>query len=318
MVRYFINYEDLIENNVINKKITLFSSSLFIRKKHKKDLVKFEPVLHLNGNNNVLNYARKLNYTKKGILMVELIEDEAKMFDQLLIKKYEQIDDNVCKKVIDKKREKIRLIGFRSLINMNESELKQGNILVLMPCFSNKKYMYISCDRSALAKEYSIIDRRNMLLKQSVGSDIYFHTNDEELLERYKNDITEIKEINFSTYKIINHKLFILDSINNSDIIGFNGDNYYCLDILSQNATPVYIENTLNGYNISTNENTDYNKKGYIINTLYLNNLLNNEALKPLIKYINIYELIDGEYKKISLEKHLDDIKILKYTKKNW
>ena len=187
-----------------------------------------------------------------------------------------------------------------------------------MPCVSNKNYMYVSGDRSVLAKEYSVLDRRNLLLKEGVGSDIYFHTTDDDLLDRYKNDITEISEIDFCTYDIVNHKLFILDSINNSDIIGYNGDNYYCLDVSSDNALPIYIKNNVEGYKLSLNDKMDYSKKGYIINSIHLNKLLTNNAIEPLIKHINIYELSDGNYKKIPLEKHLNDIKVLKYTKKNW
>ena len=319
MVRYFINYEDLIENNVIDKNISLYSSCLFIKKKMKKGLVKFVPLFNYIGNNsNILNYVKKLNYSKKGLLMVELSYDEMKEFDELLIKKYEPIEDNVCKKVFVKNDNTIKLINYKTLFNMNDDELSKGNIVVLMPCVSNNNYMYISGDRSRLAREYNINDRRDMLIKFGVGSDIYFHTKDEELLNLYKNDITEVKEIDFCKYEILNHKLFVLDSINNSDIIGFNADNYYCLDILSYNSTPIFISESINGYKLNTRDNKDYIKKGYIINSLYLERFLNNDALKPLIKYINVYELVDGIYKKIPLEKHLNDIKILKCTKKNW
>jgi len=131
-----------------------------------------------------------------------------------------------------------------------------------------------------------------------------------------KEVITEIKKIKHSTYEITKNRLFILDSINTSNIIGFNANNYNCLDRLSLNSTPVFIENKPNGYNISMKEN-NYNSKGYIINSIYLNNLLKNNAIEPLIKYINIYELEDGIYKKQSLEEYLKDKKILKYTKKN-
>ena len=138
MVRYFINYEDLIENNVIDKNISLYSSCLFIKKKMKKGLVKFVPLFNYIGNNsNILNYVKKLNYSKKGLLMVELSYDEMKEFDELLIKKYESIEDNVCKKVFVKNDNTIKLINYKTLCNMNDDELSKGNIVVLMPCVSN-------------------------------------------------------------------------------------------------------------------------------------------------------------------------------------
>lgn len=317
MVRYFINYEDLLENNIINKNINIYSPNLFIKKRYKKGLVKFDNIPFSNDYNvNILNFARKLNYNKKGILMVELTNEEASKFDELLIKKYENIGNNICKKIFDKDKGNIKLINFTTLINLNEDELMKGSIVTLMPCVSNRKYMYASSDRSKLSREYNIMERRNLLLKENIGCDIYFHTNDEEILERNKNNITEIKEVAFSTYEIVKNKLFVLDSISNGDIIGFNSNNYYCLDMLSLNSTPVYIENTIDGFKISSKED-NYNSKGYIINSIYLNNLLRNNYIEPLIKYINIYELENGVYKKQNLEEYLKEKKILRYIKKN-
>lgn len=316
MVRFFINYEDLIENNIINKNINIYSPNLFIKKRYKKGLVKFDNIPFSNDYNiTILNFVRKLNYNKKGILMVELTSEEASKFDELLIKKFEIVENNICKKIFDSK-ENIKLINFVDLINLTEEELEKGTIISLMPCVSNKKYMYVSADRSRLSREYNIIDRRDMLLKKNIGCDIYFHTNDEELLERHKNNLTEIKEINFSTYEIVKNKLFVLDSINNSDLIGFNSNNYYCLDMLALNSTPIFIKNNVNGFKISFNED-NYNSKGYIINSIHLNTLLRNNSIEPLIKYINIYELENGIYKKQNLEDYLKDKKILKYIKKN-
>jgi len=317
MVRYFINYEDLIENNIINKNINIYSPNLYIKKRYKKGLVKFDNIPFSNEYYiNILNFTRKLNYNKKGILMVELTSEEASFFDELLIKKYESIEDNICKKVFNKEKVNIKLINFVDLVNLNEEDLKKGTILTLMPCLSNKKYMYISADRSILYNEYNIIDRRNMLLKENIGADIYFHTNDEELLERHQNNLTEINEVAFSTYEITKNKLFILDSISNSEIIGFNSSNYYCLDMLALDSTPVFIKNNGNSFDISIKED-NYNSKGYIINTIHLNTLLRNNSIEPLIKYINIYELDNGVYKKQNLEEYLKEKKILKYTRKN-
>lgn len=316
MVRFFISYEDLIENNIINKNINIYSPNLFIKKRYKKGLVKFDNIPFSNDYNiTILNFVRKLNYNKKGILMVELTSEEASRFDELLIKKYEIIENNVCKKIYEKK-DNIKLINFLDLINLTEEDLNKGTIISLMPCVSNKNYMYISTDRSILSNEYTLIDRRNMLLKENIGSDIYFHTNDEELLERYKNNLTEIREIDFSTYEIVKNKLFVLDSINNSDIIGFNVNNYYCLDMLGLNSTPIYIKNNDDSYEISVSED-NYNSKGYIINSIHLNTILRNNSIEPLIKYINIYEMDNGIYKKQNLEDYLREKKILKYIKKN-
>jgi len=316
MVRYFINYEDLLENNIINKNINIYSPNLYIKKRYKKGLVKFDNIPFSNDYNvNILNFARKINYNKKGLLMVELTSEEASKFDELLIKKYEVIENDICKKIYEKK-DNIKLINFVDLINLAEEDLNKGTIITLMPCISNKEYMYISTDRSKLTGEYNIIDRRNMLLKENIGCDIYFHTKDEELLERHKNNLTEIKEIDFSTYEIVKNKFFVLDSINHSDILGFNSNNYYCLDMLALDSTPIYIENKLGGYKISLKEE-NYNSKGYIINSIHLNSLLRNNSIEPLIKYINIYELDNGDYKKQNLEEYLKDKKILKYIKKN-
>jgi len=317
MVRYFINYEDLVENNVINKNINIYSSNLFIKKKYKKGLVKFENILYFNDYNiNILNFAKKLNYNKKGILMVELTKEEADKFDNLLIKKYKNINDNICEKIYNNGNQ-IKLIKFNDLINLSEEEIKKGTIIALMPCVNNKDYMYVSADRSKLSNEFNINERRNMLLKEGIGCDIYFHTEDEELLERCSDNLTEIEEVDFSTYKINKNKLFVLDSINTNNIIGFNSSNYYALDVLSSNSIPVYIENLSIGYKLSTSQDF-YNSKGYIINSFYFDSLLKGSAINPLIKFINVYELENGIYKKTSLEDYLNDAKTLKYTKKNW
>lgn len=313
MIRYFINYEDLIENNVINKVIKIDCPELFIIKKHKKNYYKFEPIIHFN--KNILKVIRKLNYKKKGLLMVELTKEESLEFDSLFIKTYKSLDNDIYIKDNVINDENIRLINFKTLVNMNNKELRNGNIVAMMPCFSNKNYMYISADRSVLSKEFDLADRRNMLLKENIGCDIYFHTTDEEILDRYKNDITEVKEVDFHTYDLIKHKVFVLDPIGNSEISFFNGENYYCLNVLSKDLTPIYIKNIDNGYLLNVNQKEDYNKKGYIINSIHLSKLLESDGIEPLIKYIGVYELVNGIYVKKSLNEYLSVIKTLKYTR---
>ena len=46
MIKYFINYEDLIENEKLKKELNIFSPELFIIRKNKKGEYNIQPLLH--------------------------------------------------------------------------------------------------------------------------------------------------------------------------------------------------------------------------------------------------------------------------------
>ena len=318
MIRYFINYEELLENNFLNEVIDIANPRLNIIKKTKKGLYKFEPLLYVREkSNDLLNYARRINYNKKGILMVELTQEESKLFDDLFIKKYILSNNTEYKKIFDNLDNTIHLINYSALINMNMSEINKGSIVAMMPCVSNKDYMYISGDRSVLLNE-SISKRRNELKKMNIGCDIYLHTENEEMLDKFKDHVTEVKEIDFHTYKLTKHRFYVIDSLMNNDVIGFNGSNYNCLDILLLNSLPVFISKNEDSYKFSLKEKYDYINKGYIIDDINLYKMIKSSSIDPLIKFINVYEIEDDKYIKTSLNEYIKKEDAKSLIKRNW
>ena len=113
MVRYFINYEDFIENKNIND-IDLYYLQLFNKRKNKKGLYTFIPITN---EYEIYNQIKKNNNKKN--LMVELTEAEEKEYNPLLIRKYEESSDGLYKKTYNMDDEYIALINYSTLLNMN-------------------------------------------------------------------------------------------------------------------------------------------------------------------------------------------------------
>ena len=311
-MKYFISYEDLLENNKLNRDINFDSKELHIIRKDKLNKIRIES---LNKFSEFKNSFDKLvqnnNYKKKRILLVELSEEEKDLFDPLLIKVYKKLEDGSFEKVFNNKNI-ISLINFSAVINMKPSELESGNFVALMPCVSNPNKMYISLDRE---NELEIRKRRQVLNNLELGCDIYFHTTDETLLEKYKDFITKVKEKDFKTYELVEHKVFVIDSLSQDRMIDWTYSTLNLVDSLCYNSIPVNIIRDDDRYKLNIHELDSKEQKGYII-TREFDTILYNSAILPILKYINVFELVNGSYKKISIHEYLEEKNILKYIKK--
>lgn len=312
MYRYFIKYEDYI-SNISRDNLDLSELSFSIKTKLKKDLYSIESIIFYKDIiKDTINYTKR---NKKSSLLIEIKEKDLNLYNPLSIRKFEHKKDNLYKKVTYKK-DVLKLINYDAFIDMSVNEINRGNIVIAEPCINDNKYIYLNTNINSIFKKKNIQELRIELISKKIGCDIYFFTEDEYLLEKYDNDITEVKEIDCNKYIIIKQKLYIIDSIKNSDLIGFSGSNYLYLDLITQDSIPIYIIEKNDKY-IITLDDINYGKKGYIITNPQLNKLLNNKEMIPLLKFINRYELDNETYKKYSIDIYGKESNTLKYKRVN-
>ncbi len=311
MVKNFITYKDFTENC---EEIPDLENIYFIRKSKKNKNYYFLPLESFT-NEEILAIIKKeenLTYDKKNNLFIEIDDDLKTRFDRILIRKYKNIYGNVYEKV-KSQNDEISLIKYNCISNISNKELDNGKIVTVMPCISDKKHYYICSDR----ENYSTLQsRRSELQNMAIASDLYFHTNDTDLLENYKDDLVVFTRIDSNKYELKNVKLFIIDSIPTDRIYNLTSKNYNCFFKIMDRAIPVNIVENGNGYNLNIESILDNEKKGYIIMNDIMDYLSYSNDIEPFIKYINVYELIDGVYEKTSLEQYLKSRNILKYIKK--
>ena len=305
MTKYFISYQDYKEIN--DSKI---DKNLYVKRKTKSGLYRFETIILFNDEKFLTTLKNDKN------VLLELKEDELEDYNSLFIKKYNLIDNNLYKEEIYNNKN-IKLINYNALIDMNETEINKGDIIFLEVDSEDKKYYNINFNFVSLFSRGNIKEIRRNLISENLLSDLYFYTEDNEILEKYDEYLIEIKEELPNKYKVLNNKLYILDSIKNSDLVGFNSSNYLVLDIISENSVPVYIlNNENNNYDIVLND-VNYGKKGYYITNPEIVKLLKKQEIKPLLKFINIYEFDDNGYKKIPTTNNMEEKNILKYQRVN-
>ena len=315
MIKYFISYEDLLEDNKLNKKIDFDRAELHIIRKYKDNKIRIESLKNFSEfKKSFEKLIQNNNYTKKGILLVELTEEEKDMFDPLIIKTYKKLDDVSYEKVFNNESV-ISLINYNSIKNMKPSEFERGEVVALMPCIEDPENMYISLDREKTIVGIDINSRRRTLNNLEIGCDLYFHTTDDVLLERYKESITTLKEKKFHTYELVEHKVFVIDSLSQDRIIDWTYSTLNLLDSICYNAVPVNIVEETEGYKLNIHDIDKKEKKGYII-TRDINTILYDSQILPILKYINVFVLVNGSYKKIPLQDYLEKNNILKYIKK--
>lgn len=305
MSKYFIEFENYVS---VNKKIS-FETKLYVKRKTKSGLYRFESIIFYNDERFIKTIKNNKN------IVIELKEDELEEYNDLLIKKYNLIDGNIYKEQIYNNKP-IKLINYNALIDMNEEEISKGYIIFLEVNNEDRKYYNINFNINSLFGKENIKNIRKKLISENLASDIYFYTEEDELLEKYDEYTVEIKEELPNKYKVLNNKYYILDSLKNSDIIGFNSSNYLLLDTISDNSIPVYIVNKENNFDIVLN-NINYGKKGYCITNPDIEKLLKKEEIKPLLKYINLYKLESDSYKKTPIINIEEEKNILKYQRIN-
>lgn len=316
-IKYFINYKDLKNNNTINKEITPESKELKIIKKYKDGNIKIIPLSYFKENAKLfLENIDELENNKKGIcLMVELTKEETLLISPSLIKKYRAKNENVYEMI----KSEIKLINYSAFANMTLKEMNSGNIHKLVTVISNGKNLFkITFNDKIINKSASITQKRVNLAERGIGSDIYFYTDDEEVLDKYKDNITILKETEEGLYKIENQQLLIIDSIPQNYVNDMSNETFRCLYELYNNSIPVYMKENDDKIvvDISIEESKDHQRKGYIFFGTNMNTLIYNKAIEPLLKYINIYHLKDDIYKITNIEEYMKKNNILKYIKK--
>ena len=229
MIKYFISYEDLLENNKLNRTIDFDSKELHIIRKNKDNNIRIETLS--NFSELKIHFDKLIqsnNYCNKGVLLVELTEEEKELFDPILVKTYNKKEDGTFEKVFNSENI-VSLINYDSIRNMRPNEFVEGELVALMPCVSNPEHIYISLDRDKTLVNLDVNNRRKKLNNLEIGCDLYFHTTDSSLLERYKDSITILKEKKFQTYELVEHKMFVIDSLSRDRIIDWT---YPTLDLL--------------------------------------------------------------------------------------
>ena len=310
MLRYFISYKTLIEDDKLEMDLDLFSPELVIIKKNKDGNYRVEPILYFNGyRRDLVSYADKITQNKKDVsLMVELSEEDAKKINFLYLKKFETMDDenkNHLKLLEDKE---IKLISYNCYKNMSNKDIEDGYLVLLEKSFRDKLSIRI------LSDEFSI-DRKKLICS-GIGSDIYFYTEDEEVLEKYADEITAIKSCELDLYELTKQKVVVIDSISQDRVNDLNDSSLRALYELCNSSIPIYITEKDNFYNITFNKVDRCSKKGYMIVDFNIQNIMCDSLLLPLLKYINIYILENDSYEKINIEDYMKEKDILKYIKK--
>ena len=152
MLRYFISYKTLIEDDKLEMDLDLFSPELVIIKKNKDGNYRVEPILYFNGyRRDLVSYADKITQNKKDVsLIVELTEEDAKKINFLYLKKFETMDDenkNHLKLLEDKE---IKLISYNCYKNMSNKDIEDGYLVLLEKSYRDKLSIRILSDEFSI------------------------------------------------------------------------------------------------------------------------------------------------------------------------
>ena len=233
------------------------------------------------------------------MIMIELTSEELDKIEEKDIEKYEDINNGYLKKFYYRyELNDIELINYSVFINMSIYESELGKLVKVTK--NNDGSLYIS-DR---IDEFTYRDR-NKIQSTGLGCDIYFYTENEDLLNKYKDSKTTLKNIDINKYNLEEHKLFIIDSLSQDRVYDFTNETYKRFIELTSDSIKVSISED-NVIEILEGFSSVF-KKGYIINNSNFSNMLYDPSMAPLLKYINIYELNNGHYKKISIKDYLGE-----------
>ena len=306
-MKYFIPYTQILKN-----KIDVNEDKIVIAKKNDKEEYSFIPIYAFgNLKKNALDNFKTIEKNKNVEFMLEIDEKDKNKYNILNIKKFRRNSRN---KYILIKNDLINLINFNELNNMSIDELNKGKIVIVK---NDKKGLKIDTENNIINMKESINELRLNLKNNNIVNDIYFYTDDENLLLKYKDNITSLKEKDNDRYEVIKHKIFIIDSISIDRIRDIDYKSYNLLEQLCFNSIQVYYGSDYNDkYEVKLKKDNEYQKKGYLITKSNLNSIFYNSSLTSLFKYINVFVLVDGYYNKISIEEYLKDKNILKYIKK--
>ena len=295
-MRYFISYQNFVNNSEFEKKLDIFSPELKLVHKKNNGEYLIEPLLTFTKNKLELDsFIKEVEERKKDItFMVELTEKEAGKVHPIFLKRFKDnklLNDDKTIKLLDK--EVVKFMDYKEISNGRYINLKSinGNSFVLTTKGTKKS------------------NREN-----NIGEGEYFYTEVERTIAKYNDKITEIEEISRDTYKLKKHKMIVIDSIGQDRVIGLSKDTYSFLYRVCFESKPIYIKEDDEDFKIYSNR-VNNSKKAYILENQNLSTLMYDSSIKPLFKYINIYELDNGVYKKTPIQEYIN-LNILEYTKK--
>lgn len=295
-MKYFINYD-----KYKNKSDKNLLDRVYIKKQINNDY-KFYSAFIFSSNLSLLEETDK----KQHIVYVELNEDEMNEYSISDIEKYEE-NGYSYKRVYDKfQNEDVTLINYNCIKNMSLKELESGKIVKVE---SNDGYYKIS--------ENNDMDR-NILQQTDIGCDLYFYTENEELLNKYQDQTVIFENVRFNKYKLSKHVLFIIDSLSHNQVYDFLTDTYIKFRTLCDSAIKVSLYENDDYYSIKILDSLECEgKKGYIISKSNLSSMIFDKNIEPLLKYINVYTLTEKGYKKENIKEYLKDHIALKKSKVN-
>lgn len=307
MMKYFINYKDLVNENV-----NVDKDKLFILKKN-NGKVKIYPLSVLGDMVDLLLKLdpNKIDNSIKGTLVLEIDEKELKDVNPFIVHKYIKLDEKTYEGIENRV---INLINYDAIVKMSIKEMNEGKLLTVIRDNDN---FIINEKENIINYGRSINDTRRRIKEDDIINDIYLYTTNYDLLDKYSDDVTKIRKSN-KRYTVLQHKFFAIDSIGVDRVSDLTSETYNLLNELCYHGIPIYYDmiDDIN-CNVQTKRDINNKQKAYLIMNSNINEVFYNKSILPIIKYINIFEYTDGTYKRVSLEDYLRDKNILKYIKKN-
>ena len=314
MKKYFINYRDLKNDNKLNFEISPYNEKLKILQREKDGSIKIEPILYFTSYiENIDFFIDMVEKKRKNISFAfELTKEEAKKYNPLVIKEYEKSNKSYYLKKEESKE--INLLKYNALTNLKVSDINTGYIFVLK--YNKNKGVYEIKNTENIISKQSIKQTRQELKQDDIVKDIYFYTEDEELLEKYKGYKIDLIKKGQDKYELKEYTFIAIDSIRSETVNTFNSESYKLLYNLCSNTIPYYISSEDNYLYEISNIRKNGTAKIYVILDDALKTILSNKNIDVLLKYINVYSYENGKYTKTSIEDYLENKNILKYIKK--
>ena len=313
MKKYFISYNDLVNDNKLNFEISPYNEKLKILKKEKDGSIKIEPILYFtNYIENIDFFVALVENRRKNISFAfELNEEEAKKYNPLIISEYEKFNDSYYQK---KETKEISLLKYNALTNLKVSDINNGYIVTIK--YDKSKNIYEMQNSENVVTKHSLKEIRQKLKQDNIVNDIYFYTEDKSLLEKNKDYKIMLMKKEKDKYNLKEYSFIAIDSIRSESVSTFNSDAYRLLYSLCSNTIPYYISTEDNyTYEIS-NISKSGSAKIYVMLDDILKTILSSKNIDVLLKYINVYSYKNGRYIKTPIEEYLENKNILKYVKK--
>ena len=291
-MRYFISYYNLVNNSDLKKDINTNTKELKIVSKSEnnytinsiekvvKEIANFDSYIDNVGLDKFIKLVEKERDNIE--FMIELSSEEANKIHPVFLKRFK---DN---EFINNDK-KIKLLEKDVVDLMNTKEFTSGRFI----------YLNKSDDESY---ELSINPKNET--DYSIGEGKYFYTEIDRTVEKYEDKVLEIELTSKNKYMLKRHRMLVIDSVGRDRLIGLSREAYtfYYRECLNDKIIYIkeYEEKSFIYPNLIPNS-----KKGFIIENENIDTLLHNSFIEPLFKYINIYELVDGVYKKTSLQEYV-------------